>query len=125
MASELNQEELDKVQKICRDLHNLSDTIEIKSVGQQLFFSCKGDFASQETIMGETAQGMSFIKMNDNEIVQGIFALKHLVLFTKCTNLCNSIEMYLKNDYPLIIQYNVANLGAIKLCLAPQASSDM
>ena len=112
-------------QKICRDMHNLSETIEIKSVGQQLFFSCKGDFASQETIMGETAQGMSFIKMNDNEIVQGIFALKHLVLFTKCTNLCNSIEMYLKNDYPLIIQYNVANLGAIKLCLAPQAASDM
>ena len=68
---------------------------------------------------------MSFIKMNDNEIVQGVFALKHLVLFTKCTNLCNSIEMYLKNDYPLIIQYNVANLGAIKLCLAPQASTDM
>lgn len=111
-------------QKICRDMHNLAETIEIKSVGQQLFFSCKGDFASQETIMGETAQGMSFIKINDIEIVQGIFALKHLVLFTKCTNLCNSIEMYLKNDYPLIIQYNVANLGAIKLCLAPQCNQD-
>ena len=29
-------------QKICRDMHNLSDAIEIKSVGQQLYFSCKG-----------------------------------------------------------------------------------
>jgi proliferating cell nuclear antigen len=108
-------------QKICRDMHNLADTIEIESVGEQLRFKCKGDFASQETIMGETASGMAFIK-NNEEIVQGVYALKHLVLFTKCTNLCNSIEVYLKNDYPLIIQYTVASLGSIKLCLAPQAA---
>ena len=108
-------------QKICRDMHNLADEIEIKSVGQQLMFSCKGDFASQETCIGEANSGMSFIKnQNPDEIVQGIFALKHLVLFSKCTNLCNSIEMYLKNDYPLIIKYTVASLGAIKLCLAPK-----
>ena len=48
----------------------------------------------------------------------------NIVLFTKCTNLCNSIEMYLKNDYPLIICYAVANLGHIKLCLAPQCGKD-
>jgi len=110
-------------QKICRDMHNLADCIEIESVGQQLRFKCKGDFASQETIMGETSTGMAFLK-NNEEIVQGIFALKHLVLFTKCTNLCNSIEVYLKNDYPLIIQYTVASLGNIKLCLAPQSDTD-
>ena len=107
-------------QKICRDMNNLADSIEIKSIENQLLFSCKGDFASQETIMGETNSGMNFIKkQKNNDIVQGVFALKHLVLFTKCTNLCNSIEIYLKNDYPLIIKYSVASLGEIKLCLAP------
>ena len=113
-------------QKICRDMYNLADAIEIKSCGNTLHFACKGDFAQQETIIGESSSnGMSFIKKSDGdeEIVQGVFALKHLVLFTKCTNLCNSIEMYLKNDYPLIIQYSVASLGNIKLCLAPQVSS--
>jgi len=108
-------------QKICRDMHNLADDIEIKSVGQQLLFSCKGDFAEQETCIGEANSGMSFLKnQNPDEIVQGVFALKHLVLFSKCTNLCNSIEIYLKNDYPLIIKYTVASLGHIKLCLAPK-----
>ena len=107
-------------QKICRDMNNLADSIEIKSIENQLLFSCKGHFASQETIMGETNSGMNFIKkQKNNDIVQGVFALKHLVLFTKCTNLCNSIEIYLKNDYPLIIKYSVASLGEIKLCLAP------
>ena len=31
-------------QKICRDMNNLSECIEIKSVDNQLIFSCKGDF---------------------------------------------------------------------------------
>lgn len=108
-------------QKICRDMHNLADNIEIQSVGSQLVFRCNGDFASQETVIGETFAGMSFVK-NDNpdDIMQGLFALKHLVLFSKCTNLCPSIELYLKNDYPLIIKYLVASLGEIKLCLAPK-----
>jgi len=57
--------------------------------------------------------------VTDTSIVQGIFALKHLFLFTNCTNLCNNIEMYLRNDYPLIVKYDVGSLGEIKLCLAP------
>ena len=68
--------------------------------------------------------GMSFVKNNNkDDIIQGLFALKHLVLFTKCTNLCNNVELYLKNDYPLIIRYSVASLGEIKLCLAPLPSN--
>jgi proliferating cell nuclear antigen len=68
--------------------------------------------------------GMSFVKNNNkDDIIQGLFALKHLVLFTKCTNLCNNVELYLKNDYPLIIRYSVASLGEIKLCLAPQTNN--
>ena len=108
-------------QKTIRDMHNYADYIDIKSVEDHLIFSCKGDFCSQETVIGETQEGMSFVKnQNPDQIIQGVFALKHLVLFGKCTNLCNSIQMYLKNDYPLIIKYTVASLGEIKLCLAPK-----
>ena len=111
-------------QKSCRDMAQIADNMEIKSVGNQLIFSCKGDFATQDTIIGETHTGMSFIQnSNPEEVVQGIFALKHLVLFTKCTNLCQQIELYLKNDYPLIIKYQVASLGSVKLCLAPKANN--
>ena len=106
-------------QKIIRDMHNYADYIDIKSVEEHLIFSCKGDFCSQETIIGETQEGMNIVKhQKPDQIIQGVFALKHLVLFGKCTNLCNTIQMYLKNDYPLIIKYTVASLGEIKLCLA-------
>ena len=113
-------------QKIIRDMHNYADLIDIKSVEDHLIFSCKGDFCSQETIIGETDDGMNFAKnKKPDEIIQGEFALKHLVLFGKCTNLCNSIQMFLKNDYPLVIKYTVASLGEIKLCLAPSCNDEI
>ena len=113
-------------QKICRDMSNLSNLIEIKSVDNQLMFTCKGDFAQQETIMGENTNGISYVeKQNSYDIIQGVFSLKHLVLFTKCTNLCNGIQMFLENDYPLIISYQVGSLGEIKFCLAPKKVTNL
>lgn len=106
-------------QKICRDMSNISEEIEIKSVGDQLIFSCKGQFAEQETSIGTSNGGLSFLH-NDQVLIQGIYSLNYLVLFSKCTNLCNSVEIYLKNDFPLITKYNIASLGEIKLCLAPK-----
>jgi len=113
------------LQKICRDMNALGEKldVEITSSGSDLMFKCIGDFAEQETIISEN--NTSNMKVHKSagaagaEIVQGIFQLKHLVLFTKCTSLCPSIELYLKNDFPLILRYTVANLGEVKLVLAP------
>jgi proliferating cell nuclear antigen len=114
-------------QKICRDMHNLAEFMEIKSIRNQLIFSCKGDFCCQETVICDNdassaspAQQVQQPVKRDDEIVQGVFSIKHLVLFTKCTNLCQTMELYLKNDYPLIIKYDVSSLGSIRLALAPQ-----
>ena len=110
-------------QKFIRDMINIGENVEIKSVEDTLVLKCKGDFASQETILGETESGLQFSQTaNTEQPVQGVFSLKYLMLFTRCTNLCNHIQLYIKNDYPLIIQYSVASLGFIKLCLAPNTS---
>ena len=111
-------------QKLIRDMTNIGDCVDIKSVGENLILDCRGDFATQETVLSETkdnnSEGLKFsMAANPDKPIQGIFSLKYLVLFTKCTNLCNLIHIYIKNDYPLIIKYNVANLGEIKLCLSP------
>ena len=107
-------------QKICRDVNNLSEFVEIKNVNKQLIISCVGDFCSQEIIISDSDKQQSG---DPTQIFQGIFNAKYLVLFTKCTNLSNTVQLYLKNDYPLIIQYTVGSLGTVKLCLAPQQES--
>ena len=111
------------LQKIIRDMHNLADNIEIRYVENQLRFSCKGDFVKQETILGTDKNynlTVSKNKQNNHEIIQGVYSSKYLAMFTKCTNLYNMVEIYLKNNFPLILKYNVASLGEIKLCLAQQ-----
>ena len=109
-------------QKVCRDINGIADYLEIKNINNQLILSCSGDFCSHENIMSDSDQISVEHTDNENEIFQGVFNLKYLVLFTKCTNLSNTVELYLKNDYPLIIRYTVGSLGEIKLCLAPQSS---
>jgi proliferating cell nuclear antigen len=107
-------------QKIIRDLANISEKLEIKSAGDELIFLCTGQFAKAEIRRSEMNGSMQFIQKQDaTKIIQGEFSLKNLVYFIKCTNLCNHIELYLENDLPLIVKYNVASLGEIKLCLAP------
>jgi proliferating cell nuclear antigen len=107
-------------QKIIRDLSCISDKLEIKSVGNELMFKCEGQFASAEIYRAESDGNMEFVKMQEStKVIQGLFSLKNLGYFIKCTNLCSQIEMYLENDLPLVIKYSVASLGEIKLCLAP------
>lgn len=110
------------LQKIIRDMHNLADNIEIRYLENQLRFSCKGDFVKQETILGtDKNQNLNIVKSDNTlEIIQGIYSSKYLSMFTKCTNLYNMVEVYLKNNFPLILKYQVASLGEIKLCLAQQ-----
>ena len=111
-------------QKIIRDLTCISDKLEIKSVGNELNFKCSGQFASAEIHRAESDGSMSFtLKQDSSKIIQGEFSLKNLGYFIKCTNLCQQIEVYLENDLPLVVKYNVASLGEIKLCLAPLPSS--
>jgi proliferating cell nuclear antigen len=112
-------------QKLIRDMYNIGEVVEIKSFKNKIIMTCTGDFASQETYLGETTTGLNFKKKNENEtIIQGLYSIKHLVLFTKCTGLCSNIDLYLKNDYPLILQYNVANLGYIRICLSPKSNDN-
>lgn len=124
-------------QKLCRDMHNLADVVEIKVVNGEVTFSCKGDFSTQETVLcngclqpinedydDDENQSDNEMASHDDkqDITQGMFNLKYLVMFTRCTNLSSNVELYLKNDYPLIVKYNVSCLGEIKLACAPQSA---
>jgi proliferating cell nuclear antigen len=108
------------LQKIIRDCNNIADFVEVKNINNTLIFGCKGEFCSQETILCDSDGVHSITNKNTDEIIQGVFSLKYLTLFTKgTTNLCNTVELYLKMDYPLILAYQVASLGQLRLCLSP------
>lgn len=124
-------------QKICRDFNALAEKLEITSSNSDLIFRCIGDFVDGETVILSENQGGVRVQRAGSgpsgvtggaggatssslEIVQGVFELKYLVMFTKCTNLCPTIDIHLKNDAPLVLRYMVANLGEVRVLLAPQ-----
>jgi proliferating cell nuclear antigen len=108
--------------KTCRDMAGLGiQNVDIRSTNGQLILSGMADTIYQETVIGDSGGegSMSIVKNDDpEEIIQGRFQLKYLVMFTKCTNLCNNVELYFKNEFPLIIRYKVSNLGEVKFCIA-------
>ena len=121
-------------QKLCRDMHNIADVAEIKVVHDEVTFSCRGDFSTQETVLGngclrkvapeEREEGDGAPEPEpSSDITQGMFNLDYLVMFTRCTNLSPTVQLYLKNDFPLFVRYTVSNLGEIKLVCAPQSAA--
>ena len=99
------------------DLSNISSEIEFISNSKVLVLKAVGDFAEQTVKINETNTDAS-----SSEEQSGRYDIKYIQLFTKCTNLCGIVEIYLKTGYPLTILYNVANLGQIKYCLAPKSN---
>ena len=104
-------------QKIIKELSPLGEIVEIKSAENELIFRLDGgEFGNVSTTC--------IMPRASTEIVQGYFGLKQLSLFTKLTPLSTDITLYLKNNYPIIIEYSVAGLGEVKLALAPSPRND-
>lgn len=112
-------------QKIIRDSASLTDQLEISSIGDEIHMKYEGLFAQVDIERSESsdannADGMRVVtEKNSNKIIQGVFSLKNLGYFIKCTNLCSHIELYLENDLPLVVKYDVPDLGYIRLATAP------
>jgi proliferating cell nuclear antigen len=110
-----------------------------------LIFSCDGEFASQTSAFNTsfnnstgTDQDSNNTDQNiinvykceyeneekNNNIVQGVYELKALSLFSRCSQMCPTIQLYIRNDSPLVIKYNVADMGSVHLILSPINNDD-
>jgi proliferating cell nuclear antigen len=103
-------------QRLCRDMSNIGNYIEIIRTGKEIKFNCEGDFANQET---------SIECVEDSPTIKGLYSLKYLNIFTKATSMCASVQIIQENGNRfLILKYNVANLGELKFYLATKVSED-
>lgn len=112
--------------KICRDMSALAEYMEIKDVGNQLIFSCVGEFCSQDSVIYEPrgeeeeeddVETRDVGNNNASDIVQGVFEMKHLNIFSKCFNLSTTVVIMLENELPMLVKYE-SSLGDIKFLLA-------
>ena len=109
--------------KICSDMSQFSEHIEIICTSKEITFRCLGDQTELVKTFknGENGGVKIMCLKNDKKpvIVQAIYNIKHLLTFGKCVNLCNEMQLYLKNNWPLFIKYTIGNLGKMLVGLAP------
>jgi proliferating cell nuclear antigen len=104
-------------QRICRDMYNIGNDIEITREGNKLKLYCSGDFANQETN----------IECNDESPkISGTYSLRYMNIFTKATSMCANVQIMQEDQNRfLILKYNVANLGELNFYLATKVSEDL
>lgn len=107
-----------ELQKICKDFGSLGNKVlEIKNIGEQIFFSGEGDFSSFELVIGNS-QNTKFKNMDLERIIQGTFPTKYLLLFSKASILSNTVQLRIMNDFPLLLSYDVGNLGEMSFLVS-------
>lgn len=136
---------------LIKNMSVIADNVDIKYIDIEgtrdtLIFSCEGNYASQETkfvdYIENENQGLKNINENDkiekqalkiihenndgctNQIIQGVYQLKTLNLFSKCSSLSNNLEIYMKDNFPLVIKYMIANLGHVYIILSSIQEKD-
>lgn len=115
-----------KFQKTCRQIMNSNnDKVSIIAYNRTLTLSCNRE-KSEDTIKGqkitlsETVDYLQFVA-DSGEIVQGEYSLKDILSFTKCNGVSGGgiMKIYMHNDLPLVIEYDVGGIGYMKLVINP------
>jgi proliferating cell nuclear antigen len=109
-------------QRICKNFSALgASTIEIKNIDNKVYFSGEGEFCSIEGIIGDSEQ--TKFETTTSDVIQSVFDISYLLLFSNASNLSKTVFLYLKNDYPLILSYKIGTLGELKFVISSITSS--
>lgn len=105
-------------QAICKKLSGISETLLIESEDNRIKFTASGDTGSVAMDIGESTLGIEL--KETTPYARGEFTFKLLLSLSKSANLCNTVSIYLKNESPLVLVFNIANLGTIKYLICPK-----
>jgi proliferating cell nuclear antigen len=114
-------------QRLCRDMQNIASTVVLESHPTKIVLSCSGDFASQTTVLGDGEEDEQDhathdvrIQSDSTTVIRSMYSLKYLTLFGRSSALSNVVTLYIKEDHPLVMEFNAGSLGTLKFLLTPQ-----
>lgn len=114
--------------KLCKNMDQLTDFVEIRCTEKIITFSCKNDrikqvisFAMNDNVKITWPEE----DKNNNLIIQNTYGLRELNIFNKCNYLCKEIQLFMKNDYPLGIRYIIAPIGIFSAYIVPIKRTDV
>merc|ERR1712241_1660628 len=111
-------------QKICKDLKEFGETMQMSASKEGIKFSVAGDVGSGNVMLKprEAEKPEDKVPPTVHEPVTATFALRYLVNFSKAAPLCGSVELGLGPDAPLLVKYDLERTdnGYMQFYLAPK-----
>jgi hypothetical protein len=116
---------------VCREMTEFAEYLEIKCTATNITFTCIGDDVDSSyvyrvgvddvTIENDMKPDEKTGKVESTPyIYQGIFELKNLKFFSKCSSLCQEIKLYLINGFPITMNYDIGQGCSVVVLLAPK-----
>merc|ERR1712048_869517 len=110
--------------KVCRDLKEFGQTMQIQASKDGIRFSVQGDVGTGNVVLKprEADKPEERVSLTVHEPVNATFALRYLVTFSKAAPLCGTVELGLGPDAPLLVKFDVdkADNGYLQFYLAPK-----
>ena len=126
-ASYMNTMSSVNLHKYFKDLLVVSKKVNILCNGNKLLLKANGEIGNISFSIKPGDNNLTIIrdeKVKEDIIVQGIFELMYLIIITKCFSFSENVTIYIRNNYPLILEYNVEGLGFIKFVVSRNKSEE-
>merc|ERR1719226_230036 len=111
-------------QKICRDLKEFGETMQVKASKEGITFSVQGDAGGGNVMLKprEAEKPEERVALMVHEPVTATFALRYLVNFAKAAPLSGAVELGSGPDAPLLVKYDLerSENGYMQFYLAPK-----
>jgi len=111
-------------QKVCKDLKEFGETMQINANKEGIRFSVNGDLGAANVMLKprESDKPEEAVQLTVHEPVTATFALRYLVTFSKAAPLCGVVELGLGVDSPLLVKYDLesSEKGHMQFYLAPK-----
>merc|ERR1711967_169814 len=111
-------------QKICKDLKEFGETMQVSASKEGIKFSVQGDVGAGNVMLKprEGQKPEDRVTLTVHEPVTATFALRYLVTFAKAAPLCGQVELGLGPDAPLLVKYDLetGDNGFMQFYLAPK-----
>jgi len=106
-------------QKLCRNLLDTGgERVEITAVKNEIKLRCKTEQLDREIgITDDTETSTKITNDTPSVIVNGTFNLKQIMKFSKCFGFSEEVRLHLGNNNPVIVEYDVSNIGVISLAV--------
>ena len=111
---------------LCRDFTQLSDSMKIEVKGDSVTFSIVGKSGNGKVTMKNNSSDKieDQVNITNNEDVVCSYGLQYLNSFAKASSLSSIVTLHISAKYPLMIDYEIEDLGYLKFYLAPKMDDD-